>query len=71
MRVARQKQPRRNRQLAHRTAVRAKYARLLKAGLAMTAAEPANGCSHEWVLEGQTLGGNIFSCSKCKVVKFG
>lgn len=27
-------------------------------------------CEHEWVLEGQTMSGNIFSCPKCHLTRF-
>ena len=28
------------------------------------------GCNHDWVLEGQTLVGNVYSCAKCKRLWF-
>lgn len=28
------------------------------------------GCHHDWLLEGQTLAGNVYSCAKCKRLWF-
>ena len=52
-----------------RLAVR-RYVRLARSGALRVAERQRDPCPHDWVLEGQTPTGNVFSCTMCKRLRF-
>lgn len=69
MKQARLRMPSLNRRQAQRGAAVAYYRHLMQ--LKMPPELEANStCEHDFVLEGQTLAGNVWSCSKCKKLRF-
>lgn len=47
-----------------------RYIRLARSGTSRVVELQRDQCPHDWVLEGQTLAGNVLSCSICKRLKF-